>query len=109
YLKPAEAFDEAYRDVCGHQAALQAAMRLAFETMLSQFDPQRLQEEFDRQMKGSILGVPAKMRYWDLYRDKYGEQVQDAETSFRTLFGEAFARAYEEHQERLRKQARSAG
>ena len=62
-------------------------MRLAFESMLSQFDPKRLQEEFDRQMKkGSILGVPAKLRYWDLYRDKYGELTKDAEAGFRTLF-----------------------
>jgi predicted component of type VI protein secretion system len=70
---------------------------------LSQFDPQRLQEEFDRQMKGSILGVPAKLRYWDLYRDKYGELAKDAEAGFRTLFGDAFARAYEEYLERLKK------
>ena len=37
------------------------------------FDPERLQEDVDRQMKkGSILGVPGKLRYWDLYREKYG-------------------------------------
>jgi predicted component of type VI protein secretion system len=88
---------------------LPAAMRLAFESMLSQFDPLRLQEEFDRQMKGSILGVPVKLRYWDLYRDKYGDLIKDAEAAFRTLFGEAFARAYEEHLERLKQPGRSAG
>jgi len=109
YLKPADAVDEAFRDVREHQAAFLAAMRLAFESMLSQFDPQRLQEEFDRQMKGSILGVPAKLRYWDLYRDKYGDLIRDAESGFRTLFGDAFARAYEEHLERHKKPARPAG
>lgn len=109
YLKPADAFEEAFRDVRDHQAACLAAMRLAFESMLSQFDPQRLQEEFDRQMKSSILGVPAKLRYWDLYRDKYGELVQDAEAGFRTLFSDAFARAYEEYLERLKKPGRPAG
>lgn len=109
YLEPADAFEDAFRDVRDHQAAFLAAMRLAFESMLSQFDPQRMQEEFDRQMKGSILGVPAKLRYWDLYRDKYGELVKDAEAGFRTLFGDAFARAYEEHLERLNKPGRPAG
>ena len=93
----------------GSSGRVPAAMRLAFESMLSQFDPQRLQEEFDRQMKGSILGVPAKLRYWDLYRDKYGDLIKDAEAAFRTLFGEAFARAYEEHLERLKQPGRSAG
>lgn len=77
--------------------------------MLSQFDPQRMQEEFDRQMKGSILGVPAKLRYWDLYRDKYGELIKDAEVGFRSLFGDAFARAYEEQLERLKRSGRPAG
>ncbi|MDY6948720.1 MAG: type VI secretion system-associated FHA domain protein TagH [Pseudomonadota bacterium] len=109
YLRPTDAFEEAFRDVGDHQAAFLAAMRLAFESMLSQFDPQRMQDEFDRQMKGSILGVPAKLRYWDLYRDKYGELSKDAEAGFRTLFGEAFARAYEEQLERLRKSSRQPG
>lgn len=109
YLLPDDAFEDAFRDVRDHQAAFLSAMRLAFESMLAQFDPQRMQEEFDRQMKGSILGVPAKLRYWDLYRDKYGELVKDAEAGFRTLFGDAFARAYEEHLERLNKPGRPAG
>ncbi|MET0534191.1 MAG: type VI secretion system-associated FHA domain protein TagH [Steroidobacter sp.] len=106
YLKPVDAFDAAFHDVRNHQGAFLAAMRLAFESTLSQFDPQRLQEEFDRQMKGSIRGVPAKLRYWDLYRDKYGELIKDAEAAFRTLFGDAFARAYEEHLERLERSGR---
>ena len=109
YLAPPDAFEDAFRDVRDHQSAFLAAMRMAFESMLSQFDPQRMQDDFDRQMKGSILGVPAKLRYWDLYRDKYGELSKDAETGFRTLFGDAFARAYEEHLERLKKSSRPVG
>jgi predicted component of type VI protein secretion system len=109
YLPPVDAFEEAFHDVRDHQVALPAAMRLAFESMLSQFDPLRLQEEFDRQMKGSIFGVAAKLRYWELYRDKYGDLIKDAEVGFRTLFGDAFARAYEEHLERLKQPGRSSG
>lgn len=109
YLQPPEAFEDAFRDVRDHQAAFLAAMRLAFESMLAQFDPQRMQDDFDRQMRGSILGVPAKLRYWDLYRDKYGELSKDAETGFRALFGDAFARAYEEHLERLKLSGRPVG
>ncbi|HVF15834.1 MAG TPA: type VI secretion system-associated FHA domain protein TagH [Steroidobacteraceae bacterium] len=97
YLSPPEAFEDALRDVREHQAAMIAAMRLTFESMLAHFDPNQLQEEFDRQMKkGSILGVPAKLRYWDLFRDKYGELAKDGDASFRTLFAEEFAKAYEE-------------
>lgn len=108
YLAPPAAFDDALRTVHDHQSAAIAAMRLAFETMLAEFDPTRLQETFDRQMKkGSILGVPAKLRYWDLYREKYGEMVKDADANFRTLFGEEFAKAYEDQLERLQALARN--
>jgi type VI secretion system FHA domain protein len=107
YLEPAAAFEDAFRDVRDHQAAFLSAMRLAFESMLAQLDPNQLQEEFDRQIKkGSILGVPAKLRYWDLYRDKYSNLAKDAQHAFRTLFGDAFAKAYEEQVERMQALAR---
>lgn len=97
YLQPVPAFEDAFRDIRDHQTAVRIAMRVAFEAVLAQFDPVRLQEDFDRQLKkGSILGVPAKLRYWDLFREKYGALVKDGDASFRTLFGEEFARAYEE-------------
>lgn len=103
YLSAPAAFDDAMSDIRDHQAAILAALRLAFETMLARFDPNRLQEDFDRQIrKGSILGAPAKLRYWDLYRDKYGELVKDADSGFRNLFGEEFTRAYEEQLKRLK-------
>ena len=103
YLAPADAFDDAFKDVRDHQTAFLLAMRLAFESMLAQFDPSRLQEQFDRHLKkGSILGVPAKLRYWDLFREHYGEIVKDAEASFRDLFAEEFAKAYEEQLARLK-------
>lgn len=103
YLEPAEAFEEALCDVRDHQSALVSAMRIAYETMLAQFDPDRLQEEFDRRAKiGSIIGVPAKLRYWDLYRDRFGEMLKEGDASFRKLFGDDFAKAYEEQLERLR-------
>lgn len=103
YLDPATAFEDAFHDVRDHQSAFLAAMRIAFESMLAQFDPNRLQEDFDRQRsKGSILGVPAKLRYWDLYRDKYADTVKNGEAAFRKLFGDEFAKAYEEQLERLK-------
>jgi type VI secretion system protein ImpI len=103
YLEPNQAIEDAFHDVRDHQAAVMTAMRLAFEAMLSRFDPARLQEQFDRQLKkGSILGVPGKLRYWDLYREHYAELLKDAETSFRTLFADEFANAYEEQLARLK-------
>jgi type VI secretion system FHA domain protein len=107
YLAPVEAFEDAFDDLRSHQIAMLAGMRVAFEFMLAEFDPDRLQEEFDRQLKkGSLLSVPAKLRYWDLYREKRDEIAKDPETSFRELFGEEFAKEYEEQLRRLKVQSK---
>jgi type VI secretion system protein ImpI len=95
-----EAFEDAFTDLRKHQIAMLAGMRVAFEAMLAQFDPDRLQEEFDRQLSKGL--VPAKLRYWELFRDRRDEIVKDPEASFRRLFGEAFARAYEEQLKQLK-------
>jgi type VI secretion system FHA domain protein len=105
YLKPVEAFDDAFDDLRYHQLAMLAGMRTAFEAMLNGFHPERLQEQFDRQVKrGALLAVGSKLRYWDAYRDMYEELSKDPEVAFRTLFGDAFAKAYEEQLQRLKAQ-----
>jgi type VI secretion system FHA domain protein len=107
YLGPVDAFEDAFDDVRNHQMAMLAGVRLAFEAMLAQFDPDRLQEEFDRRKKGALVSVPAKLRYWDLYCDWIHDMVHDAEDSFRKLFGDEFAQAYEEQLKLLKAQGRS--
>ena len=109
FLGPVEAFEDAFDDVRNHQMAMLAGLRVAFEAMLAEFDPDRLQEEFDRQLKkGALLSVPAKLRYWDLYQEKIRDMVKDPEVSFRELFGDEFAKAYEEQLRRLKAQGRPA-
>jgi type VI secretion system FHA domain protein len=103
YLTPVEAFEDAFDDLRNHQIAMLAGLRVAFESILADFDADNLQQLFDRQLsKGSLLSVPAKLRYWDLYRDKCREMAKDPEASFRELFGEQFANAYEEQLKRLK-------
>jgi len=107
YFEPVKAFEDAFDDVRNHQMAMLAGVRAAFEAMLAEFDPDRLQEEFDRQpRKGALISMPAKMRYWEMYREKVNGIVKDADTSFRELFGDEFARAYEEQLERLKERDR---
>jgi|RhiMethySRZTD1v2_1073278.scaffolds.fasta_scaffold00065_26 type VI secretion system FHA domain protein len=107
YLRPVEAFEDAFDDIRNHQMAMLAGVRVAFEAMLAEFDPDRLQESFDRHGKGSLLSVPGKLRYWDQYRAMFSDMVSDAEESFKELFGQEFAKAYEEQLERLKAQRRS--
>jgi type VI secretion system FHA domain protein len=106
YLGPVEAFEEAFADLRHHQIAMLAGIRVAFESMLAEFDPDHLQQEFDRQLNKGL--VPAKLRYWDLFREKRQEIVKDPEASFRRLFGEEFGRAYEDQLRQLKAQGSSA-
>ena len=76
YLRPVDAFAEAFDDLRDHQLA-------------------------------SLPLMPAKMRYWDLFREKRHEMVKDPEAAFAALFGDEFRRAYEEQFRELKAQRRT--
>src|SRR5436190_2414749 len=60
YLAPVEAFADAFDDLRDHQLAMLAGMRVAFEAMLAEFDPDQLQASFDRELaKVTLPLVPA--------------------------------------------------
>jgi FHA domain-containing protein len=83
--------------------AMLAGVRAAFESMLAEFDPDQLEREFDRQpRKGGLVSMTGKPRYWEMYREKDDAILKDADASFRRLFGDEFARAYEEQLARLK-------
>jgi len=104
YLPAAEAFEDAFNDIRFHQLAMVAGMRAGFECVMSRFDPQKLQERFDRQLKHTgFLAVASKLRYWDLYSDWFEELAGDADGAFQRLFGEEFASAYERQLEALKR------
>jgi len=103
YLGPVEAFEDAFLDVRNHQMAMLAGVRVAYEAMLKEFDPDRLQKDFEPAAKGgNFLGGGAKAKYWELYRNRFHDMVKDADSSFRHLFGDDFAKAYEEQLARLK-------
>lgn len=100
YLGPSEAFEEAFRDLKAHQLAMLAAMREAFERMLNQFDPHRLEARFEKAVGKGKLPF-AKDRHWRLYKELYDELTADAEDSFHRLFGNVFAATYEQEMQKL--------
>jgi type VI secretion system FHA domain protein len=110
YLKPVEAFADAFDDLRDHQLAMLAGMRVAFETMLAEFDADKMQQEFDTQLgKSSLALVPAKLRYWDLFRARRAGLAKDPEEAFERLFGQEFRRAYEDPFRQLKAQRRTRG
>jgi type VI secretion system protein len=103
YLGPVEAFEDAFLDVRNHQMAMLAGVRVAYEAMLAEFDPDRLQKGFDPVAKSAnFLAGGSKAKYWELYRNRFHDMVKDADSSFRHLFGDDFAKAYEEQLARLK-------
>ncbi|MEJ0035900.1 MAG: type VI secretion system-associated FHA domain protein TagH [Gammaproteobacteria bacterium] len=95
YLPPQEAFEDALNDVRFHQVAMLAGVRAGFENLMSRFDPAQLREMFDRQGKRGGL-FSGKGNYWERYTERYQEMTADRDETFRRLFGEEFARAYEQ-------------
>jgi type VI secretion system FHA domain protein len=103
YLGLRDAISDALDDVQQHQIATLAGLRVAFDAMLATFDPDRIQARVDRETRAAALvPMPARLRYWARYRDAFAEMTRDTDTSFRTLFGDAFASAYDEQLKQLK-------
>lgn len=107
YLQPVDAFREGFRDVAWHQVAMLSGIRTAFNSLIARFDPETLQEIYERKLKRTmLLGVANKLKYWDLYCEQFEEYDRDAESTFQNLFGEEFAKAYFEQLQQLANTAR---
>jgi type VI secretion system protein ImpI len=104
YLQPLEAFQDAFEDIRNHQLAMLAGMRSGFDSVLERLDAAALQEQFDKQIKrGGLLSLSSKSRYWDMFEEYCRELGADRENSFRRLFGEEFASAYETQLDKLKR------
>ena len=100
YLDTVNSFTDAFDDIRVHQLAMLSSLRVAFEYMLQQFDPEVLQAQFSRQAgRGSVLGIGGKPKLWEAYVARYGELAADRDFAFRRLFGEEFGKAYEQNLE----------
>jgi type VI secretion system FHA domain protein len=107
YLGAVEAFEEGFQDIQFHQAAVLAGIRAAFNAMLGKFHPDHLEEQYERKVKRSgVLGLGGRSKYWELYRGQFEEIDRDREAHFQLLFGEEFAKAYNEHLQKLTAEAR---
>jgi predicted component of type VI protein secretion system len=67
-----------------------------------------MQQDFDQRASKGLLAKLGSTNYWDLFRDKRRDMAKDPEATFRELFGEAFARAYEEQLQLLKTQGPAA-
>jgi type VI secretion system protein len=102
YLPPGEAIREGLLDIKDHQVALIEGMRAAFGDLLKRFDPKTLEQKFDAEIaRPALLAVGRKSRYWEFYTAFYEALTRETEDYFQAVFGDEFARAYEEQVQRL--------
>ncbi len=95
YLGARDAVRETTRDLVNHQNAFLDAMNSAFIEFAERFDPDELQEGFDRVAGNSFLKFLQKSKYWDMYRDLYPIVTEKGGGRFPQMFAEEFVRAYE--------------
>lgn len=92
------------------QAALLTGLRAGFNALLASLHPEQLEELYERKLKRTaMLGLGNKAKYWEMYRAQFEEIDRDRETHFRQLFGDEFARACNDHLQRLAAVARPRG
>ena len=100
FMSGTVAFEDAFDDIRCHQMAMLAGVRAAFESLLVHFNPDRFEQETDGSSKRSAFA--GKGKYWDKYRENFDGLSKDPDECFRRLFGDEFARAYEEQLSRLK-------
>jgi len=47
------------------------------------------------------MSIANKVRYWEMYREMFDKISRDSDDNFRELFGEEFAKAYEEQMQKI--------
>ena len=103
YKKPVEAIQDGFHGIAEHQVAILAGIRAAFEGAIERFNPDNLEDRFERQGKGYLDFISGlkKAKNWKRYTGYYAEIFDDMDNSFQYLFGDEFVRAYEDQLQRL--------
>jgi type VI secretion system protein ImpI len=107
YLPPQEAFEDAFNDVRFHQLAMLVGVRAGFDHLMTRFDPEQLGELFAKRARRGLFGN-AEAQYWQMYAERFQEMAADSDETFRRLFGEEFARAYEQQLAVLKRRGKGA-
>ena len=96
YLGPRDAVHEVCRDLLFHQDAFLDAMNAAFTEFADRFEPDELEEDFNRTLNVNfITKLFSKNKYWPLYRDLYPIMTEKGSGRFPQMYAEEFVKAYE--------------
>ena len=94
-MAPAAAVADALRDIRLHELATMAAMQSAVRALMEGLDPKKLRAAADQGSGMSVLPAQRKARAWDAFEALHTKTIQGLSDDFDSVFGKAFARAYE--------------
>jgi type VI secretion system FHA domain protein len=94
-MLPETAIVEALRDIRLHELATASAMQAAARALLARLDPGPIRRDAER-AGVNLLPAQAKARSWDAFESLYAKTTQALADNFDSVFGSAFARAYEQ-------------
>ncbi|MGC9271084.1 type VI secretion system-associated FHA domain protein TagH [Acidiphilium sp.] len=87
------AVSDALRDIRLHEIAVVGAMQAAVRALLARFDPAALRSEGEQGR--AMIPAQRKARAFDAFEALHGEITRAMTDDFDSVFGKAFARAYE--------------
>jgi type VI secretion system FHA domain protein len=96
-----EAIAEAFHDLRLHELATVSAMQAAVRVLLEQFGPEAIEKK--SASSGLPLAAQKKAKSWDIFVAQHKSVTQALSDDFDSVFGKAFARAYEQAIEELTK------
>ena len=103
FMPAEEAMANAFADLRAHQFGVMVGLRAAFAHVLEVFTPEKLEQRIaDKSRLDALFASNRKARLWDQFCQLYAGIATEAEDDFHSLFGKAFAKAYDEQMERFR-------
>ena len=98
YLGPLDSVREVCRDLKFHHDAVLGGMTRAFGEFIDRFEPDELQDSFDKTLdRKPLFDKLNKLKYWELYCDLYPIITQPGTANLPQQFSEDFVRWYEKH------------
>jgi FHA domain-containing protein len=103
FMQAEEAMLNAYADLRAHQLAVMVGMRSALAHVIERFTPDKLEGRLTEKSKlDALFAANRKAKLWDQFCQLYTSIAGEAEDDFHKLFGEAFAKAYDEQMARFK-------
>lgn len=94
-MPPAKAVAEVLREIALHEMATTAAMQSAIRSLLAALSPDTVREIAEQGGGLALLPAMRKARAWEGYEALYAKTIERLDDDFDSVFGKAFARAYE--------------